>query len=321
MDTQPKNHDDLTQITGIGEARQLRLQQSLGVQTFQDLAELPAAEIQADLKAGGLSASRNTIKSWQAEARQHISSTKQTTQTLVKPEVHEKRSILAHEGQWETAAAFIVEFQDYCRAGKKETQRTKIHHVQSGKEKVWSSTEGQELMHWMLSQPEGKPQPVPTAKTINRATPGAATTSPAKQDQVGVSVNLPVTQVKAYQPLTTSTPIIVDQTCQLFPRGLRGDEPFALEASFEFEDALQLANHKPPVQFEVGFSVDNRSTGANIHLGTTKPKELEKAQASYAARLDELVLPPGIYRLQVLVTMLTTPRMLSFLEIPLLQVV
>ena len=322
MNTASKEYDDLTQISGIGDVRQQRLQESLGVYTFEDLAKLTVAEIQSDLKAGGHSVSEDAIKEWLAEARQRAQSAEQMTHSSASLATEETQPAPAPEGKWETAAAFIVEFQRYRLAGTEEKQRTKIHHMQSGKDETWPNVEGQHILPWMLSRLEAEPQPILTKKAASQGSLKPAPAMPAQhKPEDKKSVKVPITQVKIYQPMETNTPMTFGQADQLFSGNVRGNEPFALEAAFELDDALSLANHKTPVQYHIGFSVDNRATGKNIHLGTTRPKALQRGPGSYTARLDELKLQRGVYRLQVLVTVQTTANTLSFLEIPLLQVI
>ena len=315
MNTIPKEHDDLTRINGIGEVRQKLLQELFGVYTFQDLAKLTVEEIQPALKAKGHAVSDETIKIWLAEARRIALTAGKMPHLPENSGIGDKQETTNREGKWETSAAFIVEFQEYCRVGNKERQRIKIHHVQSGQGKTWSSVNGQSLLAWMMAQSDAE------REAGSKHSPESLTVlSEQRKLKDTKPLNIQIVGVNIYQPAEVNTPITFGQAAQLFSGSVRGNEPFALEASFNL-DAMPKVNNKMPVQYQVSFGADNLSTGANIYLGTTQQNTLQKDRFSYAVRLDELTLPPGSYRLKVLVTLNTAPKILRFLEIPLLQVV
>ena len=64
--------DDLTEIVGIGTAKQRWLQTELGIYTFQDLAIASASEIEAHLRADRCFISQREIEQWIAQAQERI---------------------------------------------------------------------------------------------------------------------------------------------------------------------------------------------------------------------------------------------------------
>lgn len=58
-----------------------------------------------------------------------------------------------------------------------------------------------------------------------------------------------------------------------------------------------------------------------IELGETPPNALENARSTYTATLQDQVLEPGMYRMQVLTSLSGATMALASFEMPLLNVV
>lgn len=138
--TQQRNQDDLTRINGIGKARQQWLRDKLNVNSLKELAALAPEEIETKLKADNQIVSRPTIESWIVQAAQWADIPTRIT---------------AKDEGWKPIASFVVEFQEYDEGASVE-QRTRVHHVEADKNRMWSGIEYTELCEWMVQQLGGQ---------------------------------------------------------------------------------------------------------------------------------------------------------------------
>lgn len=140
-------HDELTAIKGIGASRQKWLQKTFKVQTYRDLADLSAEDIESRLKAEGKIVSRAEIETWIAQAE------------------HLATSTVKDDG-WQPIASFVVEFQEHETESGIVEQRTKVHHVESDHTQLWGGIEQQALCRWMAEQLGDKAPPPSLQKPL-----------------------------------------------------------------------------------------------------------------------------------------------------------
>jgi len=140
-------HDELTAIKGIGASRQKWLQKTFNVQTYRDLADLSAEEIESRLKAEGKIVSRAEIETWIAQAK------------------HLATSTVKDDG-WQPIASFVVEFQEHETETGIVEQRTRVHHVESDHTQLWAGIEQQALCRWMAEQLGDKAPPPSLQKPL-----------------------------------------------------------------------------------------------------------------------------------------------------------
>jgi hypothetical protein len=142
--------DDLSEITGIGQARARWLKKTFGVRRFRDLADLSPDDIEHKLKAEGRErVSRKTIESWVTQARVRASEEKS------KPPVaglKDSRGRAAGEPEWEPVTSFVVEFQSRKGKGAEQRWRTSVHHMERDLGKTWAGIACDELCRWMTDQ-------------------------------------------------------------------------------------------------------------------------------------------------------------------------
>jgi hypothetical protein len=316
-----RESDDLTTIKGIGPARQKWLRQSLDVRTFQDLAALSGDEIESQLKAEGRTVLRDEIEEWIAQAQDHVARHLRSDGVVESAiEAGVEGHSPAEESAWKPFASFVVEFQARRVASGAEEQRTAVHYVEADRTEVWPGVTGERLWQWMLDQVGEKLYSEPEESRAEK--PGARDAGPlAGVQPISVSpATVTITQLGAFQPPQTEAPNAVGRAGQPFQGYVRGGASFALKASFELvePDAAEARNEHRT--YRAQFYAHNPATGTTTFMGTTEPKTLVKGQSSYSAVLPAVSLPPGIYRLRVMVTLQGTPRALGFLEVPLLQV-
>lgn len=140
-------HDELTAIKGIGASRQKWLQKTFNVQTYRDLADLSAEEIESRLKAEGKIVSRAEIETWIAQAK------------------HLATSAVKDDG-WQPIASFVVEFQEHEAESGIVEQRTRVHHVESDHTQLWAGIEQQAFCRWMIEQLGDKAPPPSLQKPL-----------------------------------------------------------------------------------------------------------------------------------------------------------
>ncbi len=315
--------DDLTAIKGIGAAREQWLRESLNVHTFQDLAALSVDEIESELKAEGRAVPRNEIKEWIAEARERAG-IDLPSPPIMEPAVESGMTAnsLAVEDAWKPLASFVVEFQVRQVAGQVAEERTTVHYMEADRSEEWPGVEGERLYRWMLDQVGDKLHREPEEEPgVEKLAAVEEVKLPAEVEPVpALPVTVTVAQLRAFQPPKTQRPSAVGKADRPFQGFVRGDVAFGLEASFELAGptAIQAANEKRT--YHVQFYAHNLATGASIHLGSSEPDTLIKNQLSYTALLPEASLPPGRHRLLAVATVQTTPPIMGYLEVPILQV-
>jgi CBS domain-containing protein len=203
--------------------------------------------------------------------------------------------------EWATLATFVVKVETRSIAGKIE-QQTTVRHEELNVSQVWSEPESGQLQQWMQEQ----------LRTVLPLQAVAKPVSAIPHEVVRIS------QVRLLQPRRAGSAMMVNQSGQIFPNPIRSDDPLAIEVLTE----LAVTNlPKSPMTYRIQCYARNRVTHVTTSLGETHPGALTERQLFYTDVLPETTLLPGMYRLQVLVTLqgeIATP---GYFEIPLLQVV
>jgi len=141
-----KPRDDLTVIKGIGPIWQKRLQESLGVYTFQDLAALSSDEIISGLKPAP---SKSECEAWISQAQELIVAAKLSTET---EEGSQQTNSPVGSAEWKPIASFVVEFLSRIIEGDTEQRHTKVQHIETDTNASWPGIENVALCRWMLEQ-------------------------------------------------------------------------------------------------------------------------------------------------------------------------
>ncbi|GAB4199133.1 MAG: hypothetical protein Fur006_49530 [Coleofasciculaceae cyanobacterium] len=228
----------------------------------------------------------------------------QQVEESVKVKADKKPLSLIEEDKWQTFTSFIVKFQSKQVEGRTELQ-TIIHDLDTDTTKTWSGIERSQLQQWMLDLITEKMQLVSEPETL-------AVISP---------VTVQIIQLQAFQPPQTEVPMVVDRTGQGFPNFIKSSVPFALEITVSLAGLNVADVAKQKLIFCTKAYARHRATGAITNFGNTQFNSLIKNQLSYTIRLPETTLQPGMYRLQILVTLQGLPATPGCFEVPLLQVV
>jgi hypothetical protein len=159
-------------------------------------------------------------------------------------------------------------------------------------------------------QPEKEPQIEPEEEPPVEVKPAEAP-----------SVMVKIQEVQAFQPPQAKTPTAIAEAAKQFQGFLVGDEPFDLRVSFDLVGPGADAMAKTQIPCRAQILTRKLPIGERAVLGETEPHNLTEIQKPYTVKLPEVSLSPGMYRLRVLVRLLSTPPIGDYLEVPLLQVV
>ena len=348
MNSTDRDYDDLTLISGIKDKRQQLLRQSLDIRTFLDLANFSTAEIEAAVsKAKGPNVTPDTIKEWQRKAGELADSAQLVSQQVVELaniETGREANSLAEEGEWEWLGAFIVDFRAFKVEGQIKERQIRVEQRKIDKKGTWLEDnkiknsipiEGEQLYQWMVEQLGEKVWPEPKQERLTQAMP--AEVFPAKAPSIEPSpVEVPptesfppetprmrveVTQIRVFQPPDIDTPSGIGKANQPFAGLLKGGEPFALDVAFRLPEPAIADLVTRETTYLANFYVREMATGVSTSVGDTEVDRLTPGKVSYTARLPEVILQPGTYRLGVLVNLRTKPPSVNYLEVPLLRVV
>lgn len=327
-----KEREDLTRIKGIGPVKQQWLRELLHIDTFRDLSSFSVDEIESRLRTQGHITSKSEIEQWIVQAEK-LAMTEQSSQQFVESpdsEVEEPSHLSTQESasshqvmasvdtetgenilssigldEWQSFASFRIEFQSRQIKGQVEEQRIIVHYLEASQFQTWSNLESDRLQQWMLDRiGEGMLQP-PEGERPDLALP----------------VAMEISQIQAFQPSQTAKPMVVERGNRLFPNAFRSDQPYALEVTFHLTGLTAANLTEKPLAYYAQFFVRDRVTDVVIHLGDTESAPLIEGQLTYTAMLPEIMLEPGIYRLQAIVKLRGVSATVGSFKVPLLQVV
>lgn len=323
-----KECDDLTVFNQIKLDRQQWLRKSLDICTYADLAALSVDQIASQAKADNLLLARKWIEEWIAEAQKLAAAADPTSRRTVEAanRTAEAPPTAAQElGEWRRFAAFVVDFQARGVEEQKEELRIEVRHYPMDEKGSWLDNHGplhvevvrgEDLYPWMLDQlGQGAQQLTESASNaMHKPRPGVASETTAPQ------LHVEITQIRAFQPPLAGTPVAVGAGHQPFRGSLKSGEPFALEATFELTGDAAADAAKEKIPYHAEFHVRALPVGETTPLGNTERKTLSESSRSYSAKLPDVVLPPGMYRLHVVTVLECAPPVIRYLKVPVLHV-
>jgi hypothetical protein len=318
MSLSEKPLDDLTKITGIGEARERWLKQSFNIRTFQDLASLSVAQIEEKIKLDGLIVSRKAIESWlerAAEFSSHAGEVLLPTEETSAELTTGVSNAMPRENGWKPIASFVVEYQTQEAGDQPTEQRTVVHYMEEDRTRNWVGIEGKQLCEWIIDQ-------IPHEFARNQEEQEQPRTQSGGASSAGKSTAVKITQMRIHQASNPTSPVqAVDRGVRFQGTVLR-DQPFAFEVNFELvgPKAEEVAERK------IGWSAESRTfdptSRTSPQLCESGPNSFEKGCLKYELSLPEISLKQGVYRIWILITPEQSSIALpDFLDIPKLQVI
>lgn len=303
MKSSEKPYDNLTEITGIGPARQQWLREALGVRTYEDLAALAVEDVESRLRADGQIPSRAAIEKWLRQARE-----------LAAAAPAEANSPVGEDG-WKPFASFVVEFQVRERLGQARQRRTAVHYMEEDRGASWPGIEHKRLCRWMVDQIHDE---VELELEEPEAAPGEPAPGPPTER---IRPRLEIRQLRIFQPPAAGTPGQVVDAGRVFAGRVRGSEPFALEVDVELTGPAAAGVARRQVKCTAAAYAYDEAGGRSIHLGNSDPRALQPEDHTYTFALPQATLPPGSYRLLVLIQPPSAAVMLpDYIEVPVFTV-
>lgn len=321
VSSKDRQFDDLTMIRGISPPRQEKLNEEFDIYTLEDMATVSDETAKAVAKAiRGVSL--NMVKDWRASAREELSSSPDTEEEGAG--INEEAESSDTESEWKSLASFVVVVQArQVEYGERELRidvlhrETDLHGAWPDDDADWMGLRSPQPWEWIVAQVDRTGEAVLEAKQEAPIKPKSDGPTPIRVPQAKVKV----THIHAYQPIDARAPVGVGKAGGFFRGTVRGDEPFALEACFELAATNGADAAQQGGTYHAQFYASNRSTGERIYLNSTEPERFIENQSSYTAMLPSATLPPGNYKLQVLVRLGDRVQGLGFLEVPMLLVV
>ncbi len=148
--------DDLTSIPGIDEPLRKWLNTSIGVYTYNDLANISVKKLSDAARRDSRVLPVNIIRSMIANAKGQIT---RQPENDAKSNVNTDISEHQHK-EWNEVATIVIYVEENTRVSnviKSDDQkyRTLVHHIESGSEQSWPGLDVKNVCEWLNSQLDG----------------------------------------------------------------------------------------------------------------------------------------------------------------------
>ena len=342
-----RKYDDLKKISGIGKVKKQWLFDSLGVYTYRTLAALSPSKALKQLEADGHNVSEEDIGGWIQEAQDKLAKKRNRKKQdewrpfaafIVEFQTCQGEDCL---GEKQTTVHHMEGNKSQSWPGLENKQLCQWMLVQLGEElpKDTNKKEHTAATESKLSpEKEATPEPGTTAvESTSKQTDDLSTQSEIEEDESKQSklvetkpkssathsqppTTIKVEEIRLRQPPSMDMPLCSTIHNRPFLYSVLGNEPFSLEAIFSLTKTFREIGQQD-VSYHAAFYACERSSGKKMFLGETEHKTLSLKETRHPISLPELLLLPGIYRLQALITLNTMPASRGYLESPLLEVV
>ena len=304
MSSNKANSDDLKLITGIGPDACKWLAETFEVRTFATLAALPVDDLIDQIRADNKTSWLRWAKNWPADAAERAA------RIEAQDEARQTASARGKQNQdgWELLAWYVIEFQSRQKPGKPVEQRTTVSYQGPDQEEPPVPVEKVHLCDWIFEHLDS----ILPGHLRGSMRGGARAMSDASGPEP-VSLK----HLYLFQPAAARTPICSFGGEQPMVNPITADLPFDLELILEGSPQPAAANGKPALS--VQFLVKDWGRRTPRVLKTVRPEAIGDLQA-YSARLREISLARGNYRLEVLVLGHPKPTVLGSMKVPMLNV-
>lgn len=183
------------------------------------------------------------------------------------------------------------------------------------------------------AQPEGsQPTPVSVSETgmsgsivdsaieASRESFAESTVPPPRITRVE-EIALEIAQLKVFQPPFLPEGMVITRQSRIVPQALSSQQPFAVEVQLKLTGQSAAAMTQHLLSYEVHAVVHDRESGENLALDLSRSGRLANGILTYTARLPEMTLQPGRYRLRVLGELQEGLAQPGSFNVPLLQVI
>ena len=310
----PIHAESLDSIEGLDVPTQQYLQERLGIQSLQDLAQASAEDIEAALRGSDVAISMETAISLIDNAQQLLGSAEATV--------------------WQTRVSFLLKFQTRIVEGSQQEQIYAVCQDSDEAKATFPEIDGKAAQDWMVqeyqrfassSASENLPDDENVTlsmsasdESVHQANVAIVSYPPSPEDEsfptTELSLSLNVLKVSLFQPPGARIPIILSNGVHSLPRPLMAREMFDFEIFFELPEMVNTPL-PAPVKYQIeGFAKSLDSSGSIISLGESQPTGLRDYESYYETLLPDVSLPPGLYRVQLLINFSGAPIPFGFYD-------
>jgi hypothetical protein len=322
-------HDDLTQITGIGAARQRWLAEVFDVRTYDDLAAISVDDIEAQLKKENKPYCRSDIELWPQEATKLAAKKMEVIeQNSIKPLMSNTNSQVKKtksensasdfnndKEKWQQIAYFNITYLERWENDRVVERKTTINYHEADENDEWDGFETELIGQWIHEQAGDKLRE--EAQELLSVDPETEAVS----DKVPpVRITLTITDLHIYQPAGEEIALASRKNGRPYTGTIQGDQPFDVEVEFEISKQENSILEKLEIPLRVQFYAKNRSTKEKMHLGDAESCMMINDRNSYTNKLTGIVLPTSSYRLRIVVIAEPENIVPGYLELPMLRV-
>jgi hypothetical protein len=350
--------DDFRVIKGIGEALDEWLRESFNVHTYAELAKLSARELRSRAFHDDVGLTSSKIKEILDEAKKLADASQSPAPESGQPvsppapKTAQPVSSQAEEGpvarpekenDWKEFASFMVYFERKVVGGREEKRttierRTAIHHMETADQESWPGIVADHACQWMLErlgekEKVGAKEEAPSAETPKPSRRIASDRIVTKEEEAPIEetlstakvpvtgpMALDITGIQVFQPPSSGQPQDLFAESRTFNGFVKGGAPLSFAATFQLTGLGASDATKSQKEFRVIFNGENIFTSAVTRIGVSKPDFLKEGQLSYTTLLSPFTLSPGVYRLEIIVTVQDVLPLWASIGVPLLQV-
>jgi hypothetical protein len=295
--------DNLELITGIGPDAHKWLAEAFNVRTFAALAALPVDDLVSQIRVENKPWLR-WARNWPADAAARAAE----IEAAAKPLQPAASSSRKQEDGWDALAFYIIEFQSRQLPGEPVEQRTTVSYQGPGPETLPVAVGRDELCEWIFDHLHSilPDQSRGSIRGGAKAMSGALHPGPVS-----------IRHLYLFQPAGALAPLCSFGGEQPMINLVTADQPFDLELILE--GSPQPASGNGRSALNVQFLVKDWSRRTPDVLKIIRPEAIQDRQ-TYSARLQDISLARGNYRLEVLVLGHPKPAVLGSMKVPMLNV-
>jgi hypothetical protein len=224
----------------------------------------------------------------------------------------------------------MIEFRSSSKEHGNKIE-TLAQHFEGGKKggglnDKWDGLAYKELINWIKDQINDKYLNTKNEQVSEKSKPILSQKSTVKSKK-----NLPktsskpilvsISKLQAYQPPGSHTLVGYGRSGEVFTDTIKGNQPCELVVDLEFPPLQHPNPESSKINCEIQTYITNRETGKVIHPKRIKDLINIDRELKKSTKLPIITLRPGLYRIQTILTVKSSNSRISFLEIPLLEVV
>lgn len=186
--------------------------------------------------------------------------------------------------QWQLRKFALVEIYER-KVNNSWQQKTIAYSGDQDRSQEWEGIARLQIAEWLL----------------NKLSTGDSSDSQADPERPKPPTRLTILQAQIRQPSQTEVTVETQEENAAFTAPIRGREPFDVDIRFQVEG---LAAAELPLTYDILYDAKDETTNQKVFPGGEKqlPTQLIKLHDSYTATLKGLQLPPGTYKLRLVIS-------------------